>query len=379
MQLRVLLIEDSASDAMLLELELRRGGYRPAVDRVETAAALTDALKSKTFDVVISDYSLPSFSGSQALQQVQQYDKNLPFILVSGAIGEEIAVQAIRDGASDYLLKDRLSRLPNAIKQALEQAQLRRESQRAAQEIAHSYRQAQEAIRARDQFLIIASHELKTPLTPLLLQLQGLERLASQGLSGERSAQFENNLAAAVRHVKRLAELVEQLLEVSRVDSERLQLQREHCDLVSVVAQAVDAFKEQATRAACDLELTHCASAWGMWDKFRIAQVVQNLLSNAVKFGAGKPVQVRLTCEGHPQLSVIDQGPGISAADKARIFERFERAAQLRHYGGFGLGLWIAREIVQAHNGSISVVSEANQGCTFTVDLPVGEGGGLEG
>jgi signal transduction histidine kinase len=364
-------VEDSSDDATLLEKELRHGGFTPTVERVDSAAGLAAALAAQTWDIVISDYGLPGYSGTRALEQVRQVDANLPFILVSGSIGEELAVQSIKAGASDYLMKDRLSRLPTAVRQALQQAQLRRDASRASQEIAESYRQAQEALAARDRFLLIASHELKTPLTPLLLQLQALEKLAPQAVSAERGAQFQSNLAAAVRHVQRLAELVEQLLEVSRVETGRLELRRERCDLVAVVRETVEAFKVQASKAGCVIELQTCAAAWGLWDKFRIAQVVQSLLSNALKFGAGKPVQVTLACNGRAHLSVTDHGPGISAADKARIFERFERAAQLRHYGGFGLGLWIARQLVDAHGGTLSVTSEPNQGCQFTVDLPV--------
>lgn len=371
MQLRVLLVEDSSDDATLLERELCRGGFSPTVQRVESAAGLATALTDQTWDIVISDYGLPGYSGTQALEQVRQFDANLPFILVSGTIGEEIAVQSIKAGASDYLLKDRLSRLPAAVGQALQQAQLRRDAQRASQEIADSYRHAQEALVARDRFLLIASHELKTPLTPLLLQLQALEKLAPQAVSAERAPLFQSGLAAAVRHVQRLAELVEQLLEVSRVETEQLELRREQCDLVSVVRETVESFKAQATKAGCVIEVQTCTAAWGLWDKFRIAQIVQCLLSNALKFGAGKPVKVIVACNGHAQLSVVDHGPGISAADQARIFERFERAAQLRHYGGFGLGLWIARQLVHAHGGTLSVTSEPNQGCQFTVDLPV--------
>jgi signal transduction histidine kinase len=374
--LRVLLVEDSEADALLLERKLVRGGYDLALERVETAAALEAALARATWDIVISDFMLPRWNGMDALRIVREANEELPFILVSGAVGEETAVEAIKAGASDYLLKDRLTRLPTAVAHALEEATLRRERQQAhlalafvAIENARLYRQAQDAIAARDEFLLIAAHELKTPLTPLSLQVHGL--LRESRVAAAPSECISRDLEATCRHVERLTRLVDQLLDVSRLGAKGLALVREPMDLAAVVREAADAARGQALDANCPLELALPGVLPGRWDRVRIAQMLAQLLSNAFKFGAGAPVGVTLECDdGWARLRVRDHGHGVAAADRERIFERFERAVSVRHYGGFGLGLWVARQIAEAHGGAITLESLA-EGTVFTVALPL--------
>ena len=120
-------------------------------------------------------------------------------------------------------------------------------------------------------------------------------------------------------------------------------------------------------------------AVWGCWDRIRIGQLIDNLLSNAVKFGAGKPVDVVIEPHGtNVRVQIRDRGRGVAPADHARIFERFERAVSLRQHGGFGIGLWIVREVVEAHGGSISLASELGSGATFTIELPIDTPGGVE-
>ncbi|HEX8435521.1 PAS domain-containing sensor histidine kinase [Archangium sp.] len=230
-----------------------------------------------------------------------------------------------------------------------------------------------EAVRARDEFLSVASHELKTPLTPLQLKLTGLLRLIENNpeaaLSGARVAR---DLDVARRQVRKLAELIDDLLDVSRISTGRLQLQRSPMNLSALAREVVARYAPQATQAGGRVEVEAPPAIVGTWDTRRLEQVVTNLLTNALKYGAGKPIHVRVSTEaGEAVLTVRDEGIGIAPEHHPSIFERFVRAVTDRHYGGLGLGLFIAQQVVEAHDGSIHVQSALGQGATFTVRLPL--------
>jgi PAS domain S-box-containing protein len=241
----------------------------------------------------------------------------------------------------------------------------------AAIENARLYRDAQEAVRARDEFLSIASHELKTPLTTLQLQVQGLirkTRVPGQDSSPEAIAP---RLTTAERQIERLTGLINNLLDISRITAGRLDLDLEPVDLAAVVREAAVRAREELSRAACALRIEAEGPCVGQWDRLRLEQVVTNLLSNAIKYGAGEPIEIGvLGLDGLARFTIRDYGIGIPPEHQARIFERFERAVSDRNYGGLGLGLWIVRQIVEALGGTISVESEAGRGSLFTVTLP---------
>lgn len=245
---------------------------------------------------------------------------------------------------------------------------------RAAQAVenARLYQETQEAVRVRDDFLTIAGHELRTPLTPLSLQLESLRRACDRLETASLPHRFVPRLEAMGRQVARMERLVNNLLEISRITSGRLTLEREEVDLREVVREVVSYFRDDLERADSPLLVTAPGEVRGKWDRLRLEQAVTNLVSNAVKFGAGQPIEVGLAQEGGTaRLTVRDRGIGIAPEDQARIFERFERAVPGHHYGGLGLGLWVVRQIVEALGGSIQVQSQLGSGSTFTLELPV--------
>jgi len=230
-------------------------------------------------------------------------------------------------------------------------------------------RRLQEAVEARDAFLSIASHELKTPLTALQLSIQSLlRRNPTNGHDPERD---RARLEAAHRQVRRLTALVEQLLDVSRIAGDRLALERQSVDLVEIIHEVVERFADasEQTRARLSVEVTE--PLVGEWDRDRIDQILTNLIGNAIKYGEDRPVVVTAVDEGEcVRIGVRDQGIGIPRAQQERIFERFERLIPDRHFGGLGLGLWIVRRLVEAHGGTIEVQSELGAGAMFVVTLP---------
>ncbi|WP_226994107.1 ATP-binding protein [Myxococcus hansupus] len=232
------------------------------------------------------------------------------------------------------------------------------------------YRETQEAVRARDEFLSVAAHELRTPLAALRLRVQGAQGALRAGLK-MGPERLERALEAADRQVQRLSDLVESLLDVSQLQGGAPRLDLEEVDLASVVRDAVSRSEEAAARVGCRLVLSPLAPTPGLWDAARLSQVMTHLLSNALKFGPGKPVEVALESERDvATLMVKDHGIGIAPGRLETLFRRFERAVPVRHYGGLGLGLYRLRRIVEAHGGGVSVDSAPGEGATFRVRLP---------
>ncbi|WP_395846884.1 PAS domain S-box protein [Cystobacter fuscus] len=245
------------------------------------------------------------------------------------------------------------------------------EKRKAEEEKERLLRELKAAVAARDEFLSIASHELKTPLTSVKLNLRALEHRAEKTAEQTEGA-GSRRLVRIHGQIDRLAKLVNSLLDVSRITANRLDLHLEEVDLGEVLQDVLGQFKEELDRAGCALHLRTDAGVVGRWDRLRVDQIISNLLSNAIKYGPGKPVEVDLQRLGKSaRLVVRDHGIGISERDQERIFDRFERAVSSQHYGGFGLGLWISRQIAEGLGGNITVHSQPGLGSTFVVELPL--------
>ncbi len=226
---------------------------------------------------------------------------------------------------------------------------------------------AEEAVHLRDEFLLIASHELRTPLTALQIDLHAMRQDP-----GSDEVKRERRLARAARSVERLTALIDSLLDVSRLTQGKVVLDPVPLDLAQTVAEVVDNMRGQAAKAGCALLLESATPVPGTWDRLRIEQVFMNLLGNAFKYGAGTPVEISVArVDQDAIVKVKDQGPGVPEGDLERIFGRFERASSIRHYGGLGLGLYVSRQIVKAHGGTISAANRPGGGTVFTLHLPL--------
>ncbi|MBI3184097.1 MAG: PAS domain S-box protein [Myxococcales bacterium] len=243
----------------------------------------------------------------------------------------------------------------------------------AEQERTRLLEDARAAVAARDEFLSIASHELRTPCASLLLTIQALQRRVPAGPAGEQSREdIQGKLEILERQTRRLTALIEELLDVSRLRAGRMDLRLEPVDLAAAAAEAIAGLHAEADRAGVAVVARLEGPLIGRWDVRRVDQIVTNLVSNAIKFGSGRPVEVSASpSEETARLEVKDQGIGISPEDQLRIFQPFERLVSSRRYGGLGLGLFIVRKIVDALGGSIDVQSELGVGSTFTVELPL--------
>jgi len=235
--------------------------------------------------------------------------------------------------------------------------------------------QLEAALRARQDFLSIAGHELKTPLTSVMLNLHAMD-VALQARLNIDDDRVLVRWQALGRELRRLDRLVEQLLDISRITAGKMPLIPERVDLGELVREVVDRFWSPSMEPGI-IDVKQTGPVEGFWDRWRLDQILTNLLSNAIKYGQGRPISVEFGPVGPEDgsdvsIAVRDRGIGMSPDVLGRIFDRFERAVTDREYGGFGLGLWIARQVVQAMDGTITAESEPGRGSTFTVRLPRG-------
>jgi PAS domain S-box-containing protein len=221
-----------------------------------------------------------------------------------------------------------------------------------------------QVIRTRDEFMAIASHELRTPLTALKLRLQSIERSAAL------PAELGPKLEGAMRQTGRLERLIDGLLDVSRATTGHLDIDPEPFDLAEMVREVVERFRVEAERASVTIELDIEGNTQGRWDRLRLEQVLSNLLSNALRYRDRGPVRVRLRASADGIELVVEGGSPIGEAELGRLFERFERSSSARSRGGLGVGLYLARQIVHAHSGTIHALSPPGEAPLFTVTLP---------
>lgn len=369
-QLRVLIVEDSEQDTVLLLRELQKAGYSPAHRRVETAGEMKSALEDEHWDVVLSDYVMPDFSGPAAIKLVKSKYPDLPLIIISGQIGEDTAVEAMKAGAQDYIIKGNLKRLGPAIERELEESANRRRRRQVEEELRakeEELRLSRKVEALKDEFIGMVSHELKTPLAIII---GSLRVAATDGVTPDQSRDLMHDAATSAEE---LAAMVDNLLELSRHQSKRLNLQTEATQIEPVAQSVISGLQDKSAlhRLTADIPPGLAAIA----DPIRVERVLHNLVDNAIKYSPdGGEVKITGRVEDSQLvIGVSDQGIGISKEDQQRLFQNFQRLDIQKQYdiAGVGLGLRVCRILVEAHGGKIWVESEKGKGTTFNFTLPL--------
>lgn len=365
-RLRALFVEDSEDDAHLLLRELQHAEYEVEYERVETRAAMKQALQNKVWDIILCDYSLPQFNAMVALETLKESGLDLPFLVISGTIEEELAVSALKAGAHDFIVKGRFARLLPAIEREMAEAEIRR-SYREAEARQANLTANLEAISAElERFLYTAFHELKTPL----VTIKGFLGLLAEDIQASRPDRIKSDIERIGQAVDKLNELLSDLLKLSRIG--RVVHPHQDVDLHQLARETVRMLDESLLSRSVEISISpDLPRVHG--DPIRLREVLENLIENAAKhFGSQSNPHIEIGAreqEGEQVIFVRDNGQGIDPRYHNRIFNLFEKLDLATE--GSGIGLAIVKRIIEVHGGHIWVESEGEgKGSTFCFTLP---------
>jgi signal transduction histidine kinase len=401
---RILYLEDDRNDVELVRAKLDDEGLDCNMISVETQADFVAALNDAGFDVILADYRLPSFDGLTALSIAREKAPNVPFIFVSGSMGEELAIDTLKRGATDYVLKQRLSRLGPAIRRALEEAkehlerrkaeeevkkyqehleemvkertaQLRTTNERLQQEIADRKETEEELKKISDElarsnadlqhFAYAVSHDLQEPLRVI----EGFIKLLEKRYQNKLDAKAKEFIGYTIEGVQRMRALISDLLEYSRVGTSGIDIKL--TDFSEAVERAVFNLKTAVEETGAMIIYDPLPTVGA--DAIQMSRLFQNLIGNALKFRGKEAPNIRISAERNENgwiFSVQDNGMGIDRPDLERIFAVFQRLHTREEYPGTGIGLAICKRIVERHGGKIWVRSEKGKGSTFCFTIP---------
>lgn len=363
--LKVLFLEDSEDDAALIIRQLEKDGFKLSFKRVDCEPDMRQALECQEWDAVISDYVMPGFDSRVGLQLLKEYGLDIPFIVVSGKIGEETAAAAMKAGANDYIMKNNLVRLAPALEREMEEALFRREKQEVERKMMEL--QKFEVIdKLHRQFLSNISHELRTPLATI----KGFtSTLMAEDVQWNQE-EIRDFVKTIDQEADRLAYMIDELMDLSSIESGTLKLNRVRC--------SVNAIIDSVKKELCSLTSQHTlkikipASIPTVYaDCMQIGQVLVNLVDNATRSSA-PGTSIRIAAAGSDDsvvVSVADEGEGIPQDLKEKIFDRFFQHTDNRKKRGAGLGLPVCKGIVEAHGGRIWVKSMPGKGSVFRFTL----------
>lgn len=365
--IRVLIIEDSEDDAFFLVNHLQKHGYIPEWERIQSADALRNRLQDKPWDVILSDFKMPKFNGLEALNILRESGLDIPFIIVSGTIGEETAVDAMKAGASDYILKGNLQRLGPAVERELHEAHNRAEHRKAEESLQRFMKRLEQSNKELEQFALVASHDLQEPLRKIRIFGEYLRNSQEGKLTEEGMAYLDHIQNATAR----MQDLISDLLNLSRVNRKGHPFQETHlAEVISTVAEDLDLTLKEKQGT---IELGELCTIEA--DPKQMAQLFHHLIGNSLKFHReGIPPIVKVSAEivdGFCDIRVEDNGIGFDEQYQERIFNVFERLHSRSKYEGTGIGLAICKKIAERHGGTIEAHGKPNEGTTFLTRLPI--------
>lgn len=381
--LRLLLVEDNPGDARLVR-ELLAELESPPLElvRVERLAEAEEAMKDAAFDAILLDLSLPDADGLESVARAQEFAPATPVVVLTGRDDAELSLEAVRAGAQDYLVKGEVPgpALLRFVRYAIERKRADEERRRllarereAREEAEAAYERARTATRQRDEVLGMVTHDLRSPLTGIVL---GATAALRRGAMDEETGRL---VRAMQREAERMSRLLQDLLDVASIEAGRFAVRSRPCEVDDLIREATELFVSAADERGLTLEVEFSPELPPIHaDRDRISQVLANLLSNATRF---TPEGGRITVwaeEDGPAIrfSVRDTGPGIPEEEREHLFHRFWQPSRSRPGSGTGLGLAIARGIVEAHGGRIWVESEEGAGSTFHFSVPTADSQG---
>lgn len=357
-RIRALMVEDNASDSELMLHALNKHGFESELEVIQTAADFTERIRRNKYDIVLADYSLPGWNGMETVAILRQEGVDIPVVLVSGALGELRAVECIKQGAADYVLKDQLARLPESVRRAIDEKELRDENRRTQEELARSNRDL-------EQFAYVASHDLQEPLRMVATYTQ----LLAERYKGKLDENADKYIHYAVDGALRMQTLLKDLLAFSRVGRKQENPSRTDCTLVlrRVIANLQPLIQETGAR------ISHEGLPAIVANQSELLQLFQNLIGNALKFRSTAPPEIRITAKKQKKewlFSVEDNGIGIAPQHVEDVFVIFKRLHTREEYAGSGIGLAICKKIVEQNQGHIWVESEPGRGSRFQFTWP---------
>ncbi|WPO98337.1 hybrid sensor histidine kinase/response regulator [Pseudomonas sp. HR96] len=386
---KLLIVDDLPENLLALDALIKQPDRE--VHKALSADEALSLLLQHEFAMAILDVQMPGMNGFELAELMRSTEKtkNIPIIFVSAA-GREMnyAFKGYESGAVDFLHKPLdihavkskvnvfvdLYRQRKTLKEQLDELERSRQEQEILlKELQVTQNELEHAVRMRDDFMSIVSHEVRTPLNGLILETQLRKlHLARDNADAFSLEKMRGMVERDERQIQSLIRLIEDMLDVSRIRTGKLSIRPSRFDLVQLTANLLDNFAPQVAAADCTVALQADEPVFGTWDEFRIEQVASNLVSNALRYGGKGPIEVTVYAhQGFARLEVRDHGIGISKENQGRIFQQFERVSAKHVVAGLGLGLFISEQIVAAHGGSITVESALGEGSLFRVSLPL--------
>lgn len=378
---KVLIVDDRPENLLALSNIVAEDDR--LIFQADSGEAALSLLLEHEFALAILDVMMPGMDGFELAELMRgtERTRHVPIVFVSAA-GRELnyAFKGYETGAVDFLYKPldiaavkskvnvfvALCQQRNEVKRQLDALEESRRELRATQA------ELERAVAMRDEFMSMVAHELRTPLNTLFLETQLREvQLGKDNLAFFGAEQLRKMVARDGRQIHSMIRLINDMVDVSRIRSGKLSIRPAHTELAALLERVVSDLTQRAEAAGATITLHAPAPVHGVWDEFRVEQVIVNLLTNALRYGGGKPVTVTLSADAaRARIVVQDQGNGIAAQDIERIFEPFERAGHKEVREGLGLGLYIARQLAESHCGTLQVVSTPGHGAAFCLMLP---------
>ncbi|HXH75323.1 MAG TPA: hybrid sensor histidine kinase/response regulator [Bacteriovoracaceae bacterium] len=378
---KILVVDDRPANLIAMQAAFQGCGYI-VIECLSGLEAL-EHVKNHDFACILLDVQMPILDGfgTARLIRKEPRSRSTPIIFAT-AINrtEEYEEFGYVAGAVDFLFKPFNINILRAkvavfVELYLQHEEIKRKNILLEEAIlkAKENEKLKRALASRDEFLMMASHELKTPITPLTLQMEAFIQIFEEGSAATMDpVRLLRMLHTSHGQVNRLSRLINDLVDVSKLSTGKFYLDLQKVNLPDLINKVITDFKEQLRKSGCEIKFNGDEAVIGLWDGFRIEQVLVNLLTNAMKYGAGKPIEIEAKIKREKVVfSIKDNGIGIEPEAHSRIFQRFERAVSPMHYSGLGLGLYISHQIVSYHNGRIWVESAPDAGARFSVELPL--------